>query len=144
MHRVGITMTSLKQARLTASPDLSRGLLEECNTLFWTYHATIQAGRTSSRTRDHQTTLIGSVKIETEEQQNNTLFSPRILKVNRSSRADCTNTAREISKKHRKCRTCPVQQSKLSHVLHAIQSDILVPVLESQNPYNWKRSLKVI
>lgn len=47
MHRVGITLTSLKQARLTASLELSGVLLEECNTLFWTYHATIQAGRTS-------------------------------------------------------------------------------------------------
>lgn len=47
MHRVGITMTSLKQARLTASLELSGVLLEECNTLFWTYHTTIQAGRTS-------------------------------------------------------------------------------------------------
>lgn len=54
-------MSSL-EARLTASVELSGVLLEERNPLFWTFHTKIQAGITNSRTREHLTALVGSVK----------------------------------------------------------------------------------
>lgn len=54
-------MSSL-EARLTASVELSGVLLEERNPLFWTFHTKIQAGITNSRTKEHLTALVGSVK----------------------------------------------------------------------------------
>lgn len=57
----------LTQLRLTASMELSGVLLEQRNPLFWTYHTKTEAGITSSRTREHQTMLVGSVKTKTKK-----------------------------------------------------------------------------